>query len=224
MQVVHAEGTSSSTLDQALRDSSTNGMLANGAAHREHPFASASAQPQQQTLCLLFGGFTGGGVDGTMLAVDAGTLSSSVSFALISTCEAACHACHAALLHRGGQQSLFHLHIVALIYMRSPAVSFKGHHDAMLIRLLAGAASSTIEVCDRGPKDIGDMSLRPLPRFAHSAVVVPSSFCGKHSMVRLPHTYMLAFAACAVYTMGSYQGPCNAGPASPLWLTQPAQP
>ena len=74
----HAEGTSSSTLDQALRDSSTNGMLANGTAHREHPFASASAQPQQQTLCLLFGGFTGGGVDGTMLAVDAGNLLGSI--------------------------------------------------------------------------------------------------------------------------------------------------
>ena len=79
---LHAEGTSSSTLDQAFKDSSTNGMLANGTAHRDHPFASASAQPQQQTLCLLFGGFTGGGVDGTMLAVDAGILGSSV-FALL---------------------------------------------------------------------------------------------------------------------------------------------
>ena len=52
------------------------------------------------------------------------------------------------------------------------------------------------------------MSLRPLPRFAHSAVVVPSSFCGKRSMVRLPHTYMHVFAACAFCNTGSSWGPC----------------
>ena len=69
---------------------------------------------------------------------------------------------------------------------------FFWQQDAMLTRVFAGAASSAIEVCDRGPKDVGDMSVRPLPRFAHSAVVVPSSFCGKHSMVRQP-TYIHAF-------------------------------
>ncbi len=67
-----AEGTSSSTLDQAL---GTNG-LPNGASHstgrHEHPFSATPSQPQQQALCLLFGGFTGGGVDGTLLALDPG--------------------------------------------------------------------------------------------------------------------------------------------------------
>ena len=89
-----------------------------------------------------------------------------------------------------------------LLYMYSPASSCKWQQDAMLTRLLAGAASCTIEVCDRGPKDIGDISLRPLPRFAHCAVVVPSSFCGKHSMVRLP-TYIHACLC-----MGSSWEPC----------------
>ena len=68
-----AEGTSSSTLDQAL--SASNG-LPNGSLHSlgrpEHPFAATPAKPQQQALCLLFGGFTGGGVDGSLLALDAG--------------------------------------------------------------------------------------------------------------------------------------------------------
>ena len=73
---MHAEGTSSSTLDQVLQ--ATNGALPNGAAHSsgrpEHPFALTPAQPQQQALCLLYGGFTGGGVEGTLLAVDEGEI------------------------------------------------------------------------------------------------------------------------------------------------------
>ena len=73
---MHAEGTSSSTLDQALQ--ATNGALPNGAAHSsgrpDHPFAFTPAQPQQQALCLLYGGFTGGGVEGTLLAVDEGEI------------------------------------------------------------------------------------------------------------------------------------------------------
>ena len=72
-----AEGTSSSTLDQAL--TASNG-LPNGSSHSsgrpEHPFAATPSQPQQQALCLLFGGFTGGGVDGSLLALDASTQSS----------------------------------------------------------------------------------------------------------------------------------------------------
>jgi len=70
---VLAEGTSSSTLDQALV--AANGRTPNGSAHssgREHPFGSTAAQPQQHALCILFGGFTGGGVDQSLLALDAG--------------------------------------------------------------------------------------------------------------------------------------------------------
>lgn len=74
---MHVEGTSSSTLDQALH--ATNGALPNGATHSsgrpDHPFALFTpAQPQQQALCLLYGGFTGGGVEGTLLAVDQGEI------------------------------------------------------------------------------------------------------------------------------------------------------
>lgn len=79
---VPAEGTSSSTLDQALL--AANGALPNGTAHRqEHPFSSTPMQTQQQALCLLYGGFTGGGVEGTLLAVDAGALAGSK---LIAAC------------------------------------------------------------------------------------------------------------------------------------------
>lgn len=47
---------------------------------------------------------------------------------------------------------------------------------------LVCTGTCAIEICDR--KDANEMVVRPLPRFAHSAVAVPSTLNGINSMVQ----------------------------------------
>ncbi len=50
-------------------------------------------------------------------------------------------------------------------------------------KALNHAGTGEIELCSRPAKSISEMSSRPLPRFAHSAVTVTSSSGGKPSTV-----------------------------------------
>lgn len=70
--------------------------------------------------------------------------------------------------------------------MAASFVGFMGFHNGQYGQQHSSccAATCAIEMLERAPRDVSEMGSKPLVRFAHSAVAVPTNFGGKPSTVR----------------------------------------